>query len=194
MARGSAIPPENFEEILAWLNPDRHVAGGMYVQLRHDLEKIFLRKNLADPEGSTDEVIDRVAKKIHEIKPIFVGDPRVYFFAVANNLVKENFRKIKTHATLAEVDSSRKPTIEVDNDDAEIHDCLEACLQQLSSEQRMLIKEYYAKEKQAKIDYRSELARRLGITVETLRVRVFRIRASLEECIEQCVERKSQRK
>ena len=194
MARGSAIPPESFEEILAWLNSDRDVAGAMYVQLRHDLEKLFLWKSVADAEGATDEVIDRVAKKLPEVKPVFVGDPRVYFFAVANNLIKENFRKIKTHASIAEIDPSRQSTTEGETDDAEIHDCLDECLQQLSDEQRTLIREYYAKEKQAKIDYRSELARRLGITVETLRVRVFRIRASLEECIERCLERKSQQK
>ena len=194
MPRGSAIPPENFDEILAWLNPDRDVAGAMYVQLRHDLEKLFLWKSVADAEGSTDEVIDRVAKRIHEVKPNFVGDPRVYFFAVANNLIKENFRKIKTHVSITETDPSQQPTTEDEQDDVAIHDCLDKCLQQLSNEQRTLIREYYAKEKQAKIDYRSELARRLGITVETLRVRAFRIRVSLEGCIERCLERKSQQK
>jgi len=194
MARGSAIPPESFEEILAWFNPDRDVAGAMYVQLRADLTKLFMWGRCADPEGLTDEVFDRVAKKIHEVKPAYVGDPRLYFHAVANNLIKENFRKIKTHASLDEIDLSGQLTTEGEQEDAAIHDCLDACLQKLSSEQRQLIKEYYAKEKQAKIDYRSELAQRFGISVETLRVRVFRTRKTLEECIERCVERKSQRK
>jgi RNA polymerase sigma factor (sigma-70 family) len=194
MARGSVIPPESFEEILAWLNPDRDVAGAMYVQLRHDLEKLFIWRRSADPEGLTDEVLDRVAKKVREVKPSYVGDPRLYFLAVANNLIKENFRKIKTHASLEEIDLSRRLTTEGEREDADIHDCLDTCLQKLSGDQRKLIIEYYAKEKQAKIDHRSELAQRFGISVETLRVRVFRIRASLEECIERCLERKSQRK
>ena len=194
MARSSAIPPESFEEILAWLNPKRDVAGAMYVQLRHDLEKFFISRSSADPEGLTDEVLDRVARKIREIKPSYVGDPRAYFFAVANNLVKENFRKIKTHASSEDIDLSPQLTTEGEQDDTDIHDCLDKCLQKLSVEQRKLIVEYYAKEKQAKIDHRNELAQRFGISVETLRVRVFRIRASLEECIERCLERKSQHK
>ena len=194
MARSSAIPPESFEEILAWLNPKRDVAGAMYVQLRHDLEKFFISRSSADPEGLTDEVLDRVARKIREIKPSYVGDPRAYFFAVANNLVKENFRKIKTHASSEDIDLSPQLTTEGEQDDTDIHDCLDKCLQKLSVEQRKLIVEYYAKEKQAKIDHRNELAQRFGISVETLRVRVFRIRASLEECIERCLERKSQQK
>jgi RNA polymerase sigma factor (sigma-70 family) len=194
MARSSAIPPESFEEILAWLNPKRDVAGAMYVQLRHDLEKFFISRSSADPEGLTDEVLDRVARKIREIKPSYVGDPRAYFFAVANNLIKENFRKIKTHASSEDIDLSPQLTTEGEQDDTDIHDCLDKCLQKLSVEQRKLIVEYYAKEKQAKIDHRNELAQRFGISVETLRVRVFRIRASLEECIERCLERKSQQK
>lgn len=194
MARGSAIPPESFEEILAWLHPDRDVAGTMYVQLRDDLAKLFIWGRCADPEGLTDEVFDRVAKKVHEVRPTYVGDPRLYFRAVANNLIKENHRKIKTHASLKDVDLLQQLTTESENDDADIADCLDLCLQRLSGKQRELIMEYYAKEKQAKIYHRSKLAQRFGISVETLRVRVFRIRASLEECIQRCLERRAQRK
>src|SRR5919106_154206 len=172
MTRDSAIPPESFEEILAWLNPDRDVAGTLYVQLRDDLAKLFIWATCADPEGLTDEVFDRVAKKVHEVRPLYVGDPRLYFLAVAHNLIKENFRKIKTHVSLIDIDLAQQVPIESDRD-THVTDCLEACLQKLSSERRKLIMEYYAKEKQAKIDHRSELAERLGISVETLRVRVF---------------------
>ena len=194
MVRDAAIPPESFEEILAWLNPDREVAGAMYVQLRHDLAKLFLWGKCADPEGLTDEVFDRVSRKVHDLRPTYEGDPRLYFLAVANNLIKENFRKIKTHASLDDVGPSRNLITETENEDSDMQDCLDSCLQKLSRERRELIMQYYAKEKQAKIDHRTELAQRSGITVETLRVRVFRIRASLEECIERCLERKAQRK
>ena len=36
-------------EILAWLNSDRDVAGQMYVQLRHDLARIFTWNRCSDP-------------------------------------------------------------------------------------------------------------------------------------------------
>ena len=94
MARDSAIPPESFEEILAWLNPDRDVAATMYVQLRHDLAKIFMWGRCTDPEGLTDEVFDRVARKVHEVRPTYVGDPRLFFRAVANNRVKEDLKRV----------------------------------------------------------------------------------------------------
>ena len=195
MARDSAVPTENFEEILAWLNPDREVAATMYVQLRHDLGKIFTYRGCSDPEGLTDEVFDRVGKKVNEVRPTYVGDPRLYFRAVANNLIKENLKRAKTQVSLEEPELREPITTESDEDKAEdMEECLHSCLQKLSAENRMLIVNYYAKEKQAKIDHRSELAQQLGISVETLRVKVYRIRVSLQGCIERCLENKAQRK
>ena len=195
MARDSAVPTENFEEILAWLNPDREVAGTMYVQLRHDLAKIFTFRGCTDPEGLTDEVFDRVARKVHEVRPTYIGDPRLYFRAVANNLVKEDQKKARTQVSLEEPELQEPTTTESDEDYAEaVEECLGSCLQKLSADNRKLIVNYYAKEKQAKIDHRSELAQQLGISVETLRVKVYRIRVSLQGCIERCLESKAHRK
>ena len=195
MAHDSAVPTESFEEILAWLNPDREIAATMYVQLRHDLAKVFTFRGCADPEGLTDEVFDRVAKKVHEVKPTYVGDPRLYFRAVANNLVKEDLKKAKTQVSLEGTELREPTTIESDEDNAEeMEECLRSCLQKLSAENRKLIVEYFAKEKQAKIDHRSELAQQFGISVENLRVKVYRIRVSLQGCIERCLKSKAQQK
>ena len=191
MARDSAIPPESFEEILAWLNPNRDVAATMYVQLRHDLEKLFMWGRCADPEWMTDETFDRVARKVHEVRPTYEGDPRLYFRAVANNLIKENHKKIKTQVSLEDIDLPGPQVTETEDDaSAHLEDCLQQCVQKLSADKRELIVGYYAKEKQAKIDHRNELAQRFGISVETLRVRVFRILESLAECIGRCLKRK----
>lgn len=194
MARHSAIPPESFEEVLAWLNPDREVAASMYVQLRHDLSKIFMWRGCHDPEGLTDEVFDRVARKVHDVRPTYEGDPRLYFRAVANNLIKEYLKKTKTHLSLEGVDLPKQQKTEIEDVTADMEECLQWCLQELSSEKRKLILAYYAKEKQAKIDHRSELAQSFGISVETLRVKVYRIRGSLEQCIERCLKRKAEQK
>jgi RNA polymerase sigma factor (sigma-70 family) len=194
MVRDSAIPPESFDEILAWLNPDRDVAAEMYVQLRHDLTKFFLWRQCADAEGMTDEVFDRVGKKVHEVRPAYTGDPRLYFRAVANNLIKENFKKAKTQVSLDDVDPPAPQAVRITEETVDIEDCLQSCLQKLDSEKRKVILAYYAKEKQAKIDHRHELAQQFGVSIEALRVRVFRIRASIEKCIENCLEQKAERK
>ena len=191
MARNSVIPPQSFDEILDWLNPDRELAGDMYVQLRHDLAKMFEWRGCLDPEGLTDDVFDRVSRKVHEVRPTYEGDPRLYFRAVANNVIKEELKKIKTRVSLEGLD---QPQPELQNqDEAEnMDECLQSCLQELSDDKRDLILAYYSKEKQAKIDHRSELAQQLGVSVQTLRVNVYRIRASLQKCIQNCLRRKVQ--
>ena len=195
MARDSAIPPGSFDEILAWLNPDRDVAGEMYVQLRNDLTRIFTWNRCTDPEGLTDEVFDRVARKVHHLRQNFEGDPRLFFYGVARNLIKEAPKKIKTQVSLEDTDLPASLASEVEKETAQMREeCLHHCLQRLSSEKRDLILNYYAKEKQAKIDHRTEIARQLGTSVETLRVRVYRIRGTLEQCIERCLNRMAQGK
>lgn len=193
MARDSAIPPESFDEILAWLNPNRDLAGSIYVKLRHDLARIFAWNRCPDPEGLTDEVFDRVARKVHDLRHTFVGDPRLYFYGVARNLVKEIPKKIKTQVSLQDTELASSPLIEIQEETAALREeCLRNCLQKLSEEKRELILAYYAKDKQAKIDHRTEMARRMGVSVEALRVKAFRIRATLEECIERCLDRMAQ--
>lgn len=195
MARDSAIPPESFDEILAWLNPDRDVAGTIYVQLRQDLTKIFTWNRCSDPDGLTDEVFDRVAKKVHEVRKTYVGDPKLYFYGVARNLVKEIPKKIKTQISLQGTEPASDPRAESQQETANMReDCLRSCLQKLSKDKRELILAYYARDKQAKIDHRTEMAQRLGISVETLRVKAFRIRGTLEQCLERCIDRMAQNK
>lgn len=192
MTRDPAIPPESFEEILAWLSPDREVAGEMYVQLRRELAKIFTWRKCADPEWLTDEVFDRVARKVHFVRQTYEGDPRLYFRAVANNLVKETFKKVGTHVPVEDVDL---PSQAGTSDEDEVIDrCLGRCLRKLDAETRDLILTYYAKDKQAKIDHRQQMAQRLNISIETLRVKVYRTREALEKCIECCLERRAKRK
>lgn len=195
MASDPAVPPENFDEILAWLNPDREVAAVMYVQLRHDLAKLFTFRGCNDPEGLTDKVFDRVAKKLDEVRPTYVGDRRPYFRAVANNLVKEDLKKARFQVSLEEPEW-REPTALRSKEDAteDMEECLSSCLQKLNPENRQLIVDYYAKEKQAKIDHRSELAQQLGISVVNLRVKAHRIRLSLHACIERCLKNKGPRR
>lgn len=192
MARDSAVPPDSFDEILAWLHPDRETAGILYVQLCHDLTKIFIWNRCADPEGLTDEVVDRVARKVHDLRKSYEGDPRLFFYGVARNLIKETARTVKTYVSLEGNDVPLNPVNEIAKELAGMREeCLHCCLQELKPEKRELILAYYAKEKQAKIDHRTELARELGTSLETLRVRAHRIRGALEQCIERCLKRKT---
>ena len=194
MARDSVTNFDGLDEILAWLDPDREVAATTYVQLRHDLVKIFLWNRCADPEGLTDEVFDRVTRKVHNLRQTYEGDPRLFFYGVARNVVNENTKKIKTYVSFDDATLRSRTQIQSDEEEesaAARESCLESCLKELSSDQRQLILAYYALEKQAKINHRARIAKQLSLSVETLRVRVYRIRVTLEQCIERCLDRKN---
>ena len=186
------LPPESFDELLAWLNPDRRLAADLYLELRHSLVKIFAWNRCSDPDGMADETIDRVARQVGRLRETYEGNPNLFFYGVANNLIREYQKKIKTHVPIEDIEL---PDESVSEDEAAIslerEECLQKCLQELSSEKREQVLAYYSKEKHAKIDHRAEMARKLGISIENLRVRMCRIRVALEDCIENCIERLS---
>jgi DNA-directed RNA polymerase specialized sigma24 family protein len=65
--------------------------------------------------------------------------------------------------------------------------CLEKCMQNLTPGNRVLVLQYYQEEKRAKIDQRKKLADRLGIALNALRIRACRIRSSLQQCVQTCI-------
>ena len=69
------------------------------------------------------------------------------------------------------------------------HRCLENCISQLPSESRDLIFRFYGADRSGKLDYKRALAKELGISQNSLRIRVYRIRVALQKCINECLEK-----
>jgi DNA-directed RNA polymerase specialized sigma24 family protein len=192
MPRNSGIPPDGFNELLAWLNPDRDLAARMYEEIRRDLIKVFGWNKCIDPEGMADETFDRVAKKAHQLKDSFEGNRKLFFYGVANNLIKEYRKTVRSYASLDEVEIAEAPPTRVDEETVEAREeCLRTCLLKLTVEKRDLLIAYYAKEKRAKIDQRAKMARRLAVSIETLRVRMCRIRSELGQCVGHCLDERA---
>jgi DNA-directed RNA polymerase specialized sigma24 family protein len=67
--------------------------------------------------------------------------------------------------------------------------CLEKCIQELDPPNRHMITSYYVGSERVKIDRRRELALSLGVSMNALAIRAFRIRARLERCVRRCESR-----
>jgi DNA-directed RNA polymerase specialized sigma24 family protein len=178
MNKNWVLTQESFDALLCWLHPDREEAGKKYEQIRQRLIKIFTCRGCGDSEDLADETINRVANKLSDIAPSFVGEPARYFYGVANKLHLEYLRRKPPPAI---------PVITGALESEKEFECLERCMEKLSLENRNLVVEYYQDERQARIDHRRRIAERLGIAVNALRIRAFRIRASLQECVTNCV-------
>ena len=171
---------ESFEALLAWLDPNREIAGQKYEDIRTRLIKIFACRGCYEPEDLADETINRVTNKLEEIEATFIGERARYFYGVANKVHLEYLRK-KPAPPL--------PAVTNTSEEAERrYRCLDLCASKLTSENRELVFQYYQEEKRAKIEHRKHLADRLGIAVNALRIRAHRIRKSLQDCVRECLE------
>lgn len=173
------LTQDTFDQLLDWLDSDREVAGRRYEGIRSRLMKLFVCRGCAESEDLADECINRVAKKLPQIINTYEGDPALYFYGVARHIYQEYYRR----QTVAPPAPPPKP----DDESEEAYDCLSRCLEDLSPDNRQLILEYYQEEKKAKIDHRKEMASRLGVAVNALRIKACRIRAALQECMQQCL-------
>lgn len=177
--------------MLSWLNPERERAGKKYEEIRFSLIKIFTWNVCADAEDLADETINRVARKLQAIKNTYVGDPALYFYGVAKNLLREQRRQtgrtVPLTPQMSPTVSPRPPGEDEGRADVELTlQCMHVCLARLKPGDRELFLRYYSGEKKAKY-YRQELAQQLGKTHNALRVKVKRLRTRLDECIRKCV-------
>lgn len=166
--------------MLNWLDSDRVRAGEKYEEIRKSIIMIFTRRGSLDPEELADEVINRVAFKVEEIAATYVGDPARYFHGVAINVFRESLRK-KTPTEIWPLGDS------ADEKEAKLS-CLEQCLETIGQENREVILLYFQAQSTYKSDFRKELAAKMNITLNTLRMRVHRVRMELKECIKSCVD------
>jgi len=68
-------------------------------------------------------------------------------------------------------------------------ECLNRCLEKLPPESIDLITRYHQGGEVPDKERRKELAQSLGIPLNALRIRAYRIRAAIEECVKKCLER-----
>jgi DNA-directed RNA polymerase specialized sigma24 family protein len=179
MNKDWVLTKESFDALLAWLDPDRDEAGRKYEGIRLRLIKIFVCRGCREAEDLADETINRVSRKLKEIESTYSGEPARYFYGVANKVHLEYLRR-KPVPVLP-------PPTDVSDDVEKEYACLERCIQNLTPNNRMLVLQYYQEEKKAKIDHRRKLSNQLGIALNALRIRACRIRASLLECVESCL-------
>ena len=180
MNKNWVLTQDAFDSLLAWLHPNREQAGQKYEDIRLRLIKIFTCRGCSESEDLADETINRVAGKLNEIVPGFVGEPARYFYGVANKIHLEYMRRKPAP------DPQPTATAETDHLEKEF-ECLERCMDNLSPENKSLVLECYQEEKRAKIDHRKRLAERMGIAMNALRIRAYRVRAELQECVRNCV-------
>ncbi|HEX8475533.1 MAG TPA: hypothetical protein VF666_16010 [Pyrinomonadaceae bacterium] len=172
-------------------------------------------------EELADATIDRVASKTDALfgsdynaeDASKASDKLPYFKAVARFIYLEylNSHRSKAtgysheeieryHARRNKTDIHESPSGERKSEHELRFECMEECLAQLTEINRRMITLYYqmnslegveAQKERKASDARQELASALGIPLNTLRVRLHRVRGSLRECLFACLGKKN---
>jgi RNA polymerase sigma factor (sigma-70 family) len=197
--KGWGITREAFDRMLAELHPDSERAGEQYENIRRKLVKLFEWRGCVHAEECADETFNRVAQKIYDGTAIWANDPYSYFHGVALNVLREYWRSAEqTAKTLDEV--AQIQDLSVDPEDLlsreteqrekeRLLEYLNQCLQKLPPESLHLITRYHQGEETQDKSRRKVLAQSLGIPLNALRIRAYRIRIEIEECVKNCLER-----
>ena len=185
-----------FEKLLGTLDADRDRAAEKYETIRRRLVQVFQWRGCESSEDLADETFDRVSRRLEGGETIRAADPAVYFYGVARNVLKEYWteRRKERRPESAAFSTRELPASTRDLGEREIDErleCLDQCLARLSEQNRSLITVYYQSERSGKIADRLDLARRMGVSHGALRIRAHRIRRQLEECVNECMRRRS---
>jgi len=181
-----SLTKEAYDKLLACFSPDQEEASKQLLIAYLKLVHFFEWHKCDSPELCADKTIDRAARRIDEGQRI--DNLMGYLNGIANYVLME-MRKPQPLAPLPLDLADRKlfePPAEDDEREARLR-CLDICLEELQAEDRVVILGYYQEEKRAKINFRKQMADRLGVGLNALRIRTYRIRTRLEECLIKCL-------
>ncbi|MFN0109544.1 MAG: RNA polymerase sigma factor [Blastocatellia bacterium] len=152
--------------------------------------RLFDWRGAIDPTACADETLNRVIRKIGEGETI--RDIPTYCQGVARLVLLETLRAQKQqNVSLETLPAHKLAAASPDTDEDSARDeCFQRCLQSLPATNRTLILRYYQNDRRARINHRQALVAELGIPINALRNRVQRIRARIEQCVNECLSKK----
>lgn len=177
-----------WNQLIDCLDEDPRVAAAKYESTRKKLVRIFRARGHAACEELADKVIDRVARQLGRGLVLWPGGSQGYFCRVAHFLSleasREEARAKRALQQLRERGAEEEAVAEAGAGGEQELGALEARVHALSAEDRRLLLRYYEGEGQVRIENRRRLAAEHGMSLNTLRVRMFRLRAELERALE----------
>ena len=183
-----ALTQEAFDRLLRWLDADPDAAARKYEQTRRSLLKFFECRRCVSAEEQVDRVIDRVARRVSEGVDVYAANPILYFHGVALNVFQEYLRRQRAPLLMPVPQPEDSVRMQ------QRLECMESCLDGLPSETRRMMVDYCTVDPSSKRRARETLAQRLGMSVNSLRIRVHRVREQLERCVTICLNRRDETK
>lgn len=171
------------EALLQFLGIPEDELEKKYQEIRRKLIHFFVYRGSSDFEELADRTIFEVVKDCERVADSYVGDPMLWIYGVARNILRGSAERQPPQSPMPDPD----PPEEKDARD----DCLRRCMEdRLKDVDRALIMQYYQGVRSAKIENRKRLALLLNTTENGLRLRAHRIRNTLRNCVSMCLKTK----
>ena len=180
MTKDLELTPERFNRLLCWLDADRNIAATRYELIQLRLIRFFASRGCVDAENLADTTINVVASKVEELVD-YVGDRSLYFHGVAKNIYRQDVRTSRREVPSNSIISpANAPEPEPD----QLEPLLDQCMKELPPKDRRLVLRYHEEDRQMKIQHRKRLAHEIGITLNALRIKIYRLHLQLRKCME----------
>lgn len=186
----ATLTRKGFALLLLNLDPVADKAAEKYEELQLRLIQYF-RLSCGCPQARADaladKTMDRIALKLEQGTRIEkIG---AYALATARYIWLEHKDVLREHNLGDElIDVSGQPQVSEESDERYL--CLKQCLDTAikdKADRNIILKYYDATEGEKNKDHRKKLAQSLSIHPGALKVRAFRLRKILEQCIRECL-------
>lgn len=182
---------KGYELLLAQLAENNAQAAEEYQILRRKIIYKFIREDRGrwnpDHEFLADDVLSRTAEYL-EAGKIAEKGVRALALGIAKIVWLTYIRKnpLPVDAESAP-ETSYQPEVEEESEDARLA-CLRKCLIEIckNDEERKNLLDYYRQSDNKLLEQRKSIAARLGISTNTLKTRMSRLRDKLRECVSEC--------
>jgi DNA-directed RNA polymerase specialized sigma24 family protein len=179
------IDETSFGRLLEWLDDDPSVSAEVYRRIHHKLILYFSARGCPGAEDLADETIDRVMLKINAEQIAYEGNPLKYFYSFAKHIHQEFLRSRNFQLNEDFLAATGETNFETtDEEESKLGKQLQKCLARFKAADRKLILEYYSAQSGREKEFREKVAAKYSLSPNSLRVKVFRLKNRLANCIE----------
>lgn len=179
-----------FDAMLRLFDANRDDAAVKYEALRLRLVAFFEWRGCTNAEDLADICFDRLQKKTVEGDEI--QNPNAYTSTIAQFVYREYLRSPEYRSDSFDDENEAIPEPEAVVAESTDHGdmvCLDDCLNDFAPNDRQLMIEYYNTDERTMIASRKRLAESMSVTLNTLRIKVCRMKSKLEICVRDCCKR-----
>ncbi len=166
-----------FAALLRALSGDSQQAAREYERLRAKLQRYFAMHGLAHPLEASDEALNRLAKRLSEGERLVSLE--AYLAGIARLVMLEARHKARREQQML----IRLVIPESPGEDDPLLPALESALAELPEAAREMMARYYLGRGRERTRAREAIAQELGLSANTLRNRMLRLRRRLEQAV-----------